>query len=189
MFNLKSKFWKILLVLLTFILIIFLIVANLFLPESSPETQKQEYLPPKGAGFNSLIPGQSTWPEAIETLGEPINDKGSATLDFESNNPNLPHQVVTENEKITFIREIVAPSDGKTTLDITNLYGNARYVLYGPESIHGFNLYIYPDKGIAYLGHLKEPVLLEIWYFQPTSFEEFRKKWATSYSDTPQVSQ
>ena len=189
MFSLKSKVWKILLIATGFILTIFLFVANLLPSRTSPETQNQEVSLQTGAGFNSLIPGQNTKSEALETLGNPLNNEESATLDFESSNPNLFHQIITENEKITFIKEVIAPSDGKTTLDINSLYGDARYVLYGPESIHGFNLYIYPNKGIAYIGHLKEPVLLEVWYFQPTTFENFKAKWATGYSNTPRVSQ
>jgi len=87
-------------------------------------------------------------------------------------------------DTVVFIREIITAKDKKTTEDITSQYGNAPYTLYGPASVNGFNLYVYLDKGIAYIGHVKEPILLEIWYFQPTTIEDFQVKWAKGYSTT-----
>lgn len=182
--NLKFRIWKVILVLVAAILIAAFIISR-----SKPTNQDQNGPALKGASFNTLLPGQSTRSDAIEQLGEPLDDKESTSLDFKSSNTNLPHRVETEDEKITFIKEIITAKDGKSSTDIVELYGNAPNVLYGLDSIHGFNLYIYPDKGIAYIGHFKEPVLLEVWYFQPTTFEGFRDKWAPDYSNTPQVRQ
>lgn len=179
--TLRPRIWKVLLVLF-----IIALIATFLSISSKPTNQDQSVSVPKGAAFKTLVPGQSTKSEAIEKLGELLNDKESATLNFKSSNPNLPHQVVTEEEKITFIKEVVAPIDGKTSTEIVDLYGVAPYILYGSESIHGFNLYIYPNKGLSYIGHLKEPVLLEVWYFQPTTFEDFKDRWAPNYTDEPQ---
>lgn len=137
-----------------------------------------------GAGYKSLVPGVSTKQDAIKILGTPLNDPSSDTLTFRSNNPNIPNKVVADTDKVVLIKEIVTAKDNKTTNDITDKYGAASYTLYGPDSINGFNLYVYPDKGIAYLGHIKEPIVLEIWYFQPTSTEDFKTRWATEYSET-----
>lgn len=181
--NLKSRIEKVLLVLVAILIVAFITF------RSKPNNQDQNDSVPKGASFKSLVPGDSTKSDTIERLGDPLNNKESNSLDFKSRNPNLPHQVLTENEKITFIKEIITAEDGKTSTYITNFYGEAPYVLYGLESIHGFNLYIYPDKGIAYIGHVKEPILLEVWYFQPTTQEDFRDKWAPNYSGTFQPRQ
>ena len=187
--KLKSKAWLILLVSVMVVIIIFFLSIR-SKPSGDENNQGQEDVSTlKGAGYESLFPGQSTKPEVIEKLGEPLNDKASDILDFKSSNPNLPNKIVTENEKVVFIKEIITAEDGKTPTKFLDLYGDAPYVLYGPESIHGFNLYIYPDRGIAYLGHFKEPFLLEVWYFQPTKFEDFRDKWASSYTSAPQVRQ
>lgn len=88
------------------------------------------------------------------------------------------------DDKVVFIKEIVTTKDGKTADDITSQYGTAPHFLYGPASVNGFNLYVYPDKGIAYVGHVAEPVILEVWYFQPISLEEFQRRWAPNYSKT-----
>jgi hypothetical protein len=168
-----------------FLLILLLVAVAVFLAflfRSRPEPPVQNGTPSTGADFKSIIPGYSSKQDTIAELGKPLNDEESDLLSFKSNNPNLSHQVVTAEDKVTFIKEIVSPNDNKTTEEITSQYGEAPYVLYGPDSVNGFNLYIYPDKGIAYLGHIKEPILLEVWYFQPTSFEDFKQRWATNYS-------
>ena len=140
--------------------------------------------PSVGARYKSLIPGTSSRGDVLNNMGKPLNDEASDLLNFKSSNPNLPHQVTIPVDTVVFIREIITAKDKKTTEDITSQYGNAPYTLYGPASVNGFNLYVYLDKGIAYIGHVKEPILLEIWYFQPTTIEDFQVKWAKGYSTT-----
>lgn len=170
-------------IVLVFLFIVLVIVAALFL-RARTTRPPEGGLPPSGVSFKSLVPGLSGKSDAIETLGTPLNDVEADTLSFKSNNPNLPHQVVVPDETVLFIKEIVSLADKKTTEDITSAYGEAPYVLFGPDSVNGFNLYVYPDRGLAYLGHVEEPILLEIWYFQPTSFEDFKERWASNYSTT-----
>ncbi|OGM56205.1 hypothetical protein A3E46_00695 [Candidatus Woesebacteria bacterium RIFCSPHIGHO2_12_FULL_46_16] len=140
--------------------------------------------PSAGAKYKFLIPGTSSRGDVLKNLGQPLNDEASELLNFKSNNPNLPHQAVVPEDTVVFIREIITAKDKKTTEDITSQYGNAPYTLYGPASVNGFNLYVYPDKGIAYIGHVEESILLEIWYFQPTTIEDFQTRWAKGYSTT-----
>lgn len=175
--NINSKSRKILLVVVLVALATFYLRPKLTAPiENVPGT--------KGASYDTLVPGFSSKSDAIEKLGAPLNGPDSPSLEFKSSNPNLPHEVIIANDKVVFIKEIIKVEGGKTSNDIIELYGEALKVLYGPDSIHGFNLYVYPDKGIAYLGHIKEPLLLEIWYFQPTTLQEFKAKWASGYSES-----
>lgn len=170
-------------VILVFLLVVLVIVVALFL-RSRAGKPPESGIPPSGASFRSLVPSLSSKKEAVETLGTPLNNIESDTLSFKSNNPNLPHQVVVPDETVLFIKEVVSLADKKTTEDITGVYGETPYILFGPDSVNGFNLYVYPDKGLAYLGHVEEPVLLEIWYFQPTTIEDFQVRWAKGYSTT-----
>ena len=174
--------------LITFLIIFLIILVGIiafFFMRSQRTVPTPTGLPTSGASYKSLTPGVSSKEDAIKLLGTPLNSPSSDTLDFKSNNPNLPNQVVTSNNKISLIKEIVTVSDRKTTTDITSQYGTAPNVLYGPASTNGFNLYVYPDKGIAYLGHVKEPIVLEIWYFQLTTLKNFISEWAPNYSETP----
>lgn len=169
--------------ILILIIIVVLFAISVFLyVKRKPKSPSQDEIPSAGADFETLIPGISQKNEAIEKLGEPLNDINSDTLKFESNNPNLPTQVVAEDQTIIFIKEIITAEDNKTSEEIISKYGVAPYTLFGSDSVNGFNLYAYPEKGLAYLGHIKEPIVLEIWYFQPTSFNNFKQKWASDYS-------
>jgi hypothetical protein len=140
--------------------------------------------PSAGASYKSITPGESTREGVLDELGSPINSPESNTLMYESTNPNLSNEINLTEDRVTLIKEIVSPSDNKTTEDVTTVYGESPHVLYGPDSTFGFYLYIYPDKGIAYLGHFDEPVLLEIWYFPPTTYNNFKNTWAKQYSET-----
>lgn len=170
-------------VLLILLLGVFLVVAFLLLRARIAPTPPTAS-PSVGASYKTLVPGSSSRDDALTNLGKPLNDEASELLNFKSNNPNLPHQVTVPNDTVLFIREIVTAKDKKTTEEITSQYGNAPYVFYGPASVNGFNLYVYPDKGVAYIGHVEEPIVLEIWYFQPTTIEDFQTRWAKGYSTT-----
>ena len=176
--NRKQRIILFLITLAGFVVLLILLKPKV---KTSPLPQS---LPKKTASFQSIIPGSTTEKQVLEKLGKPINNPSADVLKYQSNNPNLPHEIIFDNEKVSFIKEIVSPDDQKTTDEIKEKYGLAPYVLYGPDAIHGFNLYVYPNKGLAYLGHFKEPILLEIWYFSPTSFEDFQKKFAPQYSQT-----
>ena len=141
--------------------------------------------PTGGADYNSLVPGLSSKQAAIDKLGEPLGGPDAEVLLYKSNNPNLPNELRLEENTIFFIKEIVAPSDNKTSDQIKQIYGDTNYILYGLGSGSGFALYVYPDRGIAYVGHTRASVLLEIWYFPPTTFPEFRSRWASDYTLSP----
>lgn len=170
-------------ILLVFLFAAFVIGALLLL-RARPETAPPTATPSAGVSYKSLAPGSSSRGDVLAALGKPLNDEMSDLLNFKSSNPNLPHQVAVSVDTVVFIREIITAKDKKNTENITSQYGNAPYTLYGPSSVNGFNLYVYPDKGIAYVGHVKDPILLEIWYFQPTTIEDFQVRWAKGYSTT-----
>lgn len=167
------------------IVITILVIGVLYVYISNKENkQNSEPLPQTGASYLKLLPGKSSKQDAIATLGTPLNDPSSTTLEFKSSNPNLPDEVTTDGQTVLFIKEIVTKEDQKTAEDIKKNFGEAPYVLYGSDSANGFNLYVYPEKGIAYIGHAKDPIVLEIWYFTPTTIGNFQKNWATNYSAT-----
>ena len=55
-------------------------------------------------------------------------------------------------------------------------------MLYGPDSVNGYYLFVYPTGGIAYLGNPITKSLLEIWRFIPTDINTLINNWAQNYS-------
>lgn len=140
-----------------------------------------------GANYRNLTPGISSKEEVVKKLGEPLKtglENGTETLEYNSNNPNLNNKFFINNGVLSLVKEIVTLKDKIKIPSIKEKYGDPVYTLFGPGSTIGFYLYIYPDKGFAYVGHEKSGLIKEIWYFPPTNFESFRKNYAPEYSDT-----
>ena len=158
------------------LLFIFGQVSNNKAPTPTPRNSTQ-------ANYNSIVPGVSTKEEAIKKLGKPLNTDPNL-LNFKSSSTNRNNQVVINQDKVSLIKEVVTLKDTKTVADITNVYGVAQKVLYGPDADAGFYLFVYPSNGIAYLGHPESGLLLEIRYFPPTDLSSFEENYAKGYSET-----
>lgn len=148
----------------------------------------------RAVSFFNLVPGQSTRDDVFNTLGPPLSTttfNGLPQENYQSNSQVHPHEVVYRDNKVVFIREIITNQNEKTLTDIRNEFGIAPYSLYSQEYGISFPLLVYPDNGLAAIGNLDTGDLLEIWYFEPTTFEEFRAQWAPvpEYTDEPEIIQ
>jgi hypothetical protein len=153
-------------------------IAYFYRQRPAPVTQTER------PSFNSISAGISTVSQVINKFGEPINVGGEGLLEYKSKNPNINNSFIEKDGKIVFIREVITEADNITPDSLIQKYGGPEYVLYGPASVNGFNLYVSPKIGFAYLGHVKDPIVLEIWYLEPMSLDDFISKWAPEYSTT-----
>lgn len=139
------------------------------------------------ATFEGISPGTAFNEDEInEKLGFPVSTKeekdGVEVSDYRSTNEYRNNQLKIQNGTIKFIREVVNLDAKKSSEDIIKTFGISTYVLYNKDSSSVFDLYVYPNNGIAYLGH-EDGTLLEIWYFQPTDINNFIETWATNYQE------
>lgn len=173
-----SFLWKYKLV--TFpLLLIAIIVFFLLLPKEGPEK-----VVPQGATWEEITPGETTKEGVVKILGEPLEEKdenGKTVSFFKSTSPTRNHEILFEEQIVSFSKEIVTLQDEKEIEDIKTLHGTTDNVLYGPDSYNGYFLFVYPEKGIAYLGNPGTGDLLEVWYFIPNSMDEFRSLYAPGY--------
>ena len=160
------------------LLFIFGQISNNKTPTPTPQNLNQ-------ATYNSITPGVSTKDDVTGKLGKPINTDPNL-LEFKSLNPNINNQVNIDQGKVSLIKEIITLSDARRTTDITKTYGLAQKILYGPDAGAGFYLFVYPENGIAYIGHPEAGLLLEIWYFPPTNLSNFKASYADNYSESYQ---
>lgn len=127
--------------------------------------------------------------DLVSNLGTPINRDDSNNKDgyfeYKSKSVNLNNEVLYQSNVPLFYKQIIDPSENKTSDSIKKQFGEPEIVLFGDFSEMGFNLYAYPSKGIAYIGSARQNYLIEVWYFEPTSITTFRQKWAPNYSLTP----
>ena len=162
-----------------------------FIVFMSYKTQKTSINPPISStspSYKNLQPGVSTTKDITNNLGDPAKETQDGIyniLEYSSNNPNFNNQLYVNSDKLTLVKQIVAPNDNIKIQDLTQKYGNYENMLYASGSASGFNLYVYPSKGIAYVGHQESGIVLEVWYFTPTTFDNFKATFAKDYSDNP----
>ena len=178
-------------ILLSISALVLLFVVGLYLlfqKTSAPPSQTTSEI-----SFKSLVPGKSTKKDVVDVLGTPkkegATDNNRVLLEYDSDSSVYNNQITLDGGVVDNILEIVTLKNPKYAKEIINVYGEPKYVLYGSDSYAGFNLYVYPEEGIAYLGSSHNGLLLEIWYFPPTNIDVFKEKYATEYSDTLEIRQ
>lgn len=173
--------------LLIGIIILIIIPSYIIFNKDLLDKNKFTIQPKINLNFKDVIPGKTKVEDLEKILGKPIDVQKNNTIDelsYSSNNPNRDNIVQTDDSIVTFIKEIISSKNEKSKTDILSNYGNPPHRLYGPNSNAGTNLYVYPDKGIAFLGSDDHNQLEEIWHFSPTTYENFKKTYATNYSET-----
>jgi len=181
---------------LYFFLILLSLVATIFIISKIHNNSLVSRIAPTPLSFSNqidyqkIVPGVSSKNEVISQLGTPLIEEGN-TIEYKSSSPNFNHQIIFDQEKVSFVKEIVTlkEKDTKKTQDIIKVYGEPKKMLYGPDAEAGFYLFVYPENGIAYIGHPESGMLLEIWHFPSTDTENFISKYAQGYSETRQMRQ
>lgn len=141
----------------------------------------------KVATYKNIVPGTSTEKDVTSVWGRPVTSEtsnGQTVSDYRSTNQYRFHQVIYTNGTAKLLKEIVNSNDNINSDYITGTYGTTKYKLYEKYPHSSFNLYVYPTNGIAYLGHV-DGTVKEIWYFEPTTFDNFVSLWAQDFSTTP----
>ena len=140
----------------------------------------------KIADFKSIVPNQTSLDRINELLGYPVETRkdGDFTInEYRSTNKYRNHTIEIKKGLAIFIRQEIMSGEQKAS-DIQKIYGLAPYMLYSQAASATFNLFVYPNNGIAYLGH-KDGTILEIWYFSPTKIEDFINNYGDGYGYEP----
>jgi hypothetical protein len=166
------------------------IVFIIFKVSSSKKTEvlvsPTPYATIKPVDLSSIIPGTTTKEDVLTVLGKPLKssvDGTTETLNYSSTNKNLDSQIITDSGVVVFIKEFVSVNNKTKVSEITNNYGLSNYSFFGPDYAGGNKLYVYPSKGIAYIGDPKFDYIEQLWRFIPTTIEDFRGKWAANYTE------
>jgi len=173
----KTKLILIIVIIAFVVLSYFLYINRRAAPPTPPAA------PPQQSVWKGIVPGTSTEEEVKQKLGTPKSE-GENLLEFESTSPTRNHTVSLEESVVGLIKEVVSYRDTTKVSDLRAQYGETSDVLYGPDAENGYYLFVYSEKGVAYLGNPATETLLEIWYFPATTFEDFVNRWAASYSRT-----
>lgn len=139
--------------------------------------------PTPSTGINSVQPGTSTIDDLTKVMGGPKNRIGDE-LFYNSKSPTRDTTVILSGQTVGLIKEIVAYSENRNINEVKSKYGDANNVLYGESAVNGNYLFVYLEKGIAYLGNPNTETLMEIWRFSPIlDINTFIKTWGSGYSE------
>jgi hypothetical protein len=146
------------------------------LPSPTPETFASMY--------RGLAPGTSTENDAVAALGRPLRkDEGAegTTLVYSSGIGNQPINVdVTSNGIISRINEPVDSSLRYNSL--VEGFGSPDLILYGVFEREGFRLFVFLNRGIAFLANPQSQEVKERWHFPQADAETFRRVFAPNMS-------
>lgn len=183
-----KRFWLLILIVLSIILF----TADKIIKTKTPGPPVSSTpISTRVADYKSIVPGKSTLDEINNLLGFPIEqneENGKITAEYGSSSKYRNNIVIVQNGVASLIKEVVTATDNKKAESVTGVYGIAPYRLYDQRPNATFDLYVYPNNGIAYIGH-EDRTLLETWYFQPTTIEVFSSSWGQGYSARPSTKQ
>lgn len=138
--------------------------------------------------LRSVTPGETTVNELNSTMGDPLKVEDNV-YEYQTTSDYRFHEVMVEEDVVGIVKEIVTHSDKINSNSITDKYGESQQILFNTRKYRSsFKLNVYPENGIAYIGHTSDTTVLEIWYFPPTeNINEFQEKWAPEWTFEPEV--
>lgn len=174
-----KKYWVI--ILLAFIATSLLLIKIFLVQENINPAQNED--PIQTETFKGIVPGKSEIGDLNKLLGAPDpkqSDFTNNTLSYtrEGGGPN--HQVITDGEKtVLLFKERTLSGNLKKYID---KYGVPEGEYYGDNASVGYKVYAWPKSGFAVEASLNDGLIFEIWYFAPTTLENFKTTWGKDLS-------
>lgn len=140
-------------------------------PQASPS-------PRVVAWKNNIIAGTTTTAELQQKLGQPQQveqEEGKLTYLYPSTNKYRPHQVEIRQEKVAIIKEQIIGSEKGKLADYLALYGQPETLVFGQHGSFAPG-HFWGESGLVVFGNKNDGTIIEIWYFKPTSLDDFLLK-------------
>lgn len=131
---------------------------------------------PSSASWNSITPGKTSLEELKKKLGTPFSEKdhGDTTfLEYASDFPVYPNEVMVQKNTVSFIKEWVPASANKSLGDYIKIYGEPEFTTIVKETYESHTLHVFASKGVAVNAHNQTKQVFHVWYFPPTTQEKF----------------
>jgi len=161
--------------LLLFFVISFLGIV-VFVLLKKPKESKESFQVTDQKTWGDVSPGNTTYSETIDILGKPKKEEDTPegkNLFYPSENVYYDNEIKIEDDKVFFVKEYLFDEDVRSLKTKLSELGNSYSVLYGPNSNSGILLYVYSEKGVAFLASPLSDLLYEVWYFSPMTIDSF----------------
>lgn len=127
---------------------------------------------------NNIYAGKTTKEELKSALGSPIDvkkEQGKETYLYPSTNENRLHEIEIAESTVDIIKEqIIGEEKGKLKDYIQN-YGQYEAEFFGKHGTFAPGFF-WGKNGILVFANKNDGIIIEIWYFTPTSIIDFLQK-------------
>lgn len=179
MINLIKNYWLIILLSLT---ATFLGLGKLYLslrPPVVPQTYDNTW--------NGMTPGITSIDD-LSRFGNPVKAEkttdGTDVFNYNSEVGDLKNKIYLKEGKVGLIKEQIWNKESLQGLKTK--YGNPQGEYFGEYSVANYKVYLYPTQGLAVIAHIDDGFILEKWYFQPMTMQEFLSSWGKELTTEPQ---
>jgi hypothetical protein len=131
---------------------------------------------PTASSWRGVRPGETTESELKTKLGDPKNEyqlEEEKIFEYSSDYKFYPNQIHTEKGKVALIKEQITYERDLNLKSFIKDYGDPSLIMYEKDLGNSYPLNIFLDKGVLVAAHISDGSVIEIWYFQPVTKEEF----------------
>lgn len=166
---------NILIVLLAFLATILLVLKVFIIPQEKPR-------PPAGISWKGIVPGETQELEVKSKLGEPENtsQQGPQTIFSFGSETGPADRIISENNIVGIIK--IHYFEEQSLDSFFAEYGKPDGEFWGEYKTVGFKTYVFLKNGIALVANPNSGIVVQIWYFKPTTITEFLSRWGQELS-------
>ena len=129
--------------------------------------------------YQGITLGQSNKTDVLALLGDPTRteqDGANEILLYPSPHPRLFNTIVFQDQVVVLIDMIMGDEDALAFSAIKALYGEPVHIAY-TNYLQGSMVYIYPDKGRAFIADENADIVFTKQCFLPMSLEDYLNTW------------
>jgi hypothetical protein len=129
--------------------------------------------------YQGITPGQTTRADVVALLGDPTRteqDGANEILLYPSPHPMQFNTIVFQDQIVVLMDVIMGDEDAPAFSEIKVLYGEPGQITY-TNYIQGSMVYIYPDKGRAFIADENTDIVFTKQCFLPMSLDDYLNTW------------
>ena len=129
--------------------------------------------------YQGITPGQTTRADVVALLGDPTRteqDGANEILLYPSPHPRQFNTINVQDQIVVLLDIIMGDEEAMAFSAIKALYGEPGHIAY-TNYLQGSMVYIYPDKGRAFIADENADIVFTKQCFLPMSLDDYLNTW------------
>lgn len=136
--------------------------------------------------FEGITPNVSTRATILEKLGNPkgvSRQGGFEVLSYQADNTLRQNKFYVSRDRVSYVVEEVTRDNSFLNDFLAKYHKNLGNILYDPKELNsGFNWYVFPEDGVAFLANSINGYTIRMQYFPVMSYQEYLNTVAKEFS-------